>query len=135
MSRLKSGSSASTGTVSDESTGVCGHASALEAAGRRVFHLEVGQPVSAAPPEVKAAACRAIREQVCGYTVSAGIFPLKNAIVRHYEDKEAIAQGSLSSERIVVTTGSSGGFLLVFHACFDPGDVVAVGMTCYPCYR
>lgn len=110
-------------------------ASALEAAGRRVFHLEVGQPVSAAPPEVKAAACRAIREQVCGYTVSAGIVPLKNAIVRHYEDKEAIAQGSLSSERIVVTTGSSGGFLLVFHACFDPGDVVAVGMTCYPCYR
>jgi aspartate/methionine/tyrosine aminotransferase len=38
-------------------------------------------------------------------------------------------------ERVVVTTGSSGGFLLVFHACFDAGDTVGVGTTCYPCYR
>ena len=110
-------------------------AAGLEAAGRKVFHLEVGQPVTGAPREVQVAASRAIREQVCGYTVSTGVEPLRRAIVRHYELKEGLAEGTLSPSRVVVTTGSSGGFLLVFHACFDVGDTVAVGMTCYPCYR
>lgn len=44
----------------------------------------------------------------------------------HYEQKESIEVGSLNPDRVLVTTGSSGGFLLVFNACFDAGDTVAV---------
>ena len=42
---------------------------------------------------------------------------------------------AVDPSRIVVVTGSSAGFLLVFTAAFDPGDVVAIPTTCYPCYR
>ena len=55
-----------------------------------------------------------------------GLLSLRKAIVAHYEQKEGIEVGSLSPDRVLVTTGSSGGFLLVFNACFDAGDTVAV---------
>ena len=100
-----------------------------------MYHLEVGQPNSPAPPAVCAAATEALATERLGYTPAKGVLPLRKEIVSHYERKEGLAPGSLDVERIVVTTGSSGGFLLVFHACFDAGDAVAVGMTCYPCYR
>ena len=114
---------------------VVASAAALEASGEKVYHLEVGQPCSGAPPEVCAAAKEAIASQQLGYTPAKGLLPLRRAILDHYERKEGVPLGSVDMERVVVTTGSSGGFLLVFHACFDQGDAVAVGMTCYPCYR
>eukprot|EP00614_Pseudopedinella_elastica_P008849 CAMPEP_0172606316 /NCGR_PEP_ID=MMETSP1068-20121228/26514_1 /TAXON_ID=35684 /ORGANISM="Pseudopedinella elastica, Strain CCMP716" /LENGTH=428 /DNA_ID=CAMNT_0013408989 /DNA_START=29 /DNA_END=1315 /DNA_ORIENTATION=+ len=111
---------------------VMARAAALEAKGRKVYHLEVGQPQSGAAPRVCEAAQKAITEEKLGYTLAKGLTPLRRKIVEHYSSKAGV---EIPIERVVVTTGSSGGFLLVFHACFDAGDHVAVGMTCYPCYR
>jgi len=107
-------------------------ATQLEQAGGDVRHLEVGQPSTGAPRGVIEAAKRALDTDRLGYTEALGIRPLREAIARHYADRYGLA---LRPERIVVTTGSSGGFLLSFLAAFDPGDRVALAAPGYPCYR
>lgn len=107
-------------------------ATQLEQAGGDVRHLEVGQPSTGAPRGVIEAAKRALDSDRLGYTEALGIRPLREAIARHYADRYGLA---LSPERIVVTTGSSGGFVLSFLAAFDPGDRVALAAPGYPCYR
>ena len=102
------------------------------AAGREVLHLEVGQPGTPAPRGVREAAKRAIDSERLGYTVALGVSPLREAIAGHYADAYGVR---VPAERIVVTTGSSAGFLLSFLACFEPGDRVAVAEPGYPCYR
>uniref|UniRef100_A0A7S1U478 Aminotransferase class I/classII large domain-containing protein n=1 Tax=Phaeomonas parva TaxID=124430 RepID=A0A7S1U478_9STRA len=102
-------------------------AQALEAEGHRVYHLEVGQPSTGAPAAVKRAAARALDTEKLGYTQSKGIPELREAIIKHYYEVGGIPEGSLDPERLVITTGSSGGFLLAFAACFDKDDHVAVG--------
>lgn len=102
------------------------------AAGGDVLHLEVGQPGTPAPRGVIEAAHRALDGDGLGYTLALGIDPLREAISRHY----ATAYGTdVPARRVVVTTGSSGGFLLAFLAAFDPGDRVAIAEPGYPCYR
>jgi len=103
-----------------------------ERQGMPVFHLEVGQPSTAAPALVREAAARALGQEVLGYTVAAGISPLRERIAEHYRHTEGIA---VPAERIIVTTGSSGAFLLAFLAAFDPGARVAIAAPSYPCYR
>lgn len=106
-------------------------ANALERAGRRVMHLEVGQPSTPAPRLVLEAAERALRDDRLGYTVAMGAPALREAIAAHY----AGAGADVPPDRIVVTTGSSGAFLLAFIAAFDAGARVAVAAPSYPCYR
>jgi aspartate/methionine/tyrosine aminotransferase len=106
-------------------------ANALERGGRRVMHLEVGQPSTPAPRLVLEAAARALRDDRLGYTVALGVPALREAIAAHY----ARAGVKVSPERIAVTTGSSGAFLLAFIAAFDAGARVAVAAPSYPCYR
>jgi aspartate/methionine/tyrosine aminotransferase len=103
-----------------------------EAAGEGVLHMEVGQPSTAAPKGVVAAAKQALDDDVLGYTLATGIEPLRQRIARHYQDFYGV---TVPSERICVTTGSSAGFLLTFLAAFDPGDKVAILRPGYPCYR
>ncbi|NBC31828.1 MAG: aminotransferase class I/II-fold pyridoxal phosphate-dependent enzyme [Alphaproteobacteria bacterium] len=103
-----------------------------EAAGAGVLHLEVGQPGTPAPAGVIAAAKAALDRERLGYTVARGIPALRDRIVAHYEETYGIA---VPPERLVATTGSSGGFLLAFLAAFDPGDRVALAAPGYPCYR
>ncbi len=103
-----------------------------EATGKDVLHLEVGQPSTPAPRKVREAARRALDEDGLGYTLALGIDALREAIARHYRDVYGTPVGA---ERVVVTTGSSGGFLLAFLACFDVGDRVALAEPGYPCYR
>lgn len=103
-----------------------------EAAGLPVHHLEVGQPGTSAPRGVIEAAKRALDEQRLGYTVALGMPELRRAISGHYRDDYGVA---VDPDRIVVTTGSSGGFLLTFLSAFDPGDRVALVSPGYPCYR
>lgn len=100
--------------------------------GDAVFHLEVGQPGTSAPRGVIEAAHKALDTDRIGYTVALGIPELREAIAKHYKDQYAI---SVPAERIVVTTGSSCGFILSFLAAFDPGDRVALAAPGYPCYR
>lgn len=106
-------------------------ANALERAGRRVLHLEVGQPSTPAPAVVREAAARALADDRLGYTVAMGVPQLREAIAAGYAAKGA----SVSPERIVVSTGSSGAFLLAFISAFNAGDRVAVAAPSYPCYR
>jgi len=107
-------------------------AAQLEAAGRRVMHLEVGQPSTPAPATVLEAAARGLRDDRIGYTVALGLPALREAIAAHYMR----AYGTMiAPEQVVVTTGSSGAFLLAFLTAFDAGARVAVAAPSYPCYR
>jgi aspartate/methionine/tyrosine aminotransferase len=103
-----------------------------EAAGEAVLHLEVGQPGTPAPPAVLEAARKALAGDRIGYTDALGIPPLRRGIAAHYREQYGV---ELDPERIVVTTGSSGGFLLAFLAAFEAGDRVALAAPGYPAYR
>jgi aspartate/methionine/tyrosine aminotransferase len=97
-----------------------------------LVNLVAGQPSTPAPRPVVEAAKRALDEEVLGYTVSLGIPELREAIAEHHRQVHGLEVGI---EDIVVTTGSSGGFLLAFLAAFDSGDRVAIARPGYPCYR
>jgi aspartate/methionine/tyrosine aminotransferase len=99
---------------------------------KAVYHLEVGQPGTGAPDGVLEAARQAIDDSRLGYTEALGIPELRHAIAQHYRDYYGV---SVSPGRVVVTTGSSGGFVLAFLAAFDVGDRVALASPGYPCYR
>ena len=104
----------------------------IEAAGGHVIHMEVGQPAASAPKTAIAAAHRALDSGRIDYTSALGIPSLRERIARHYRDSYGCA---VDPARIVVTTGSSGAFILAFLAMFEPGDRVAVTVPGYPPYR
>jgi aspartate/methionine/tyrosine aminotransferase len=104
----------------------------IEAQGGHVVHMEVGQPAAPAPKAAIAAAHRALDEGRIDYTSALGILSLRERIARHYRDSYGC---TVDAGRIVVTTGSSGGFILAFLAMFEPGDRVAVTVPGYPPYR
>jgi aspartate/methionine/tyrosine aminotransferase len=97
-----------------------------------VVSLAAGQPTAGAPAPVREAAEKALREHNLGYTVQLGIPELREAIAGHYGDRYGLEVGP---EDIIVTTGSSGGFLLSFLSAFDAGDRVAMARPGYPAYR
>ena len=107
-------------------------AAAREAQGAHVLHLELGQPSSGTPKGVIAAAQAALVREPLGYTLALGIDPLRARIAAYYRERHDIA---VDPARIVVTTGSSGGFILSFIASFDEGDRVALADPSYPGYR
>src|SRR5688500_16726654 len=84
----------------------------IEAAGGHVIHMEVGQPAAPAPKAAIAAAQAALSGPL-RYTESLGIRPLRERIARHYAESYDVA---VSPDRIIVTTGSSAGFILAFLA-------------------
>ena len=97
-----------------------------------LVNLSAGQPSTGAPEAVRAAATAALAGNQLGYTVALGIPELREAIAGSYADLHGL---TVDPSDVVVTTGSSGGFLLTFLACFDVGDRVAVSSPGYPCYR
>ncbi len=107
-------------------------AARLEAEGKRVVHLEVGQPSTGIP----AAAAARVREMIgvnaLGYTVAGGIPELRARIAAHYHDVHGV---SVDPRRVFITTGSSGAFMLAFLAAFAAGDRVALAAPGYPAYR
>ncbi len=104
----------------------------IEAAGGHVVHMEVGQPAAPAPRTAIAAAHRALDAVRIDYTSALGILSLRERIARHYRETYAC---DVDVGRIVITTGSSGAFILAFLAMFEPGDRVAVTVPGYPPYR
>ncbi|WP_010525919.1 pyridoxal phosphate-dependent aminotransferase [Nesterenkonia sp. F] len=105
----------------------------MRAAGRDVVSLTAGEPGSGAPPAVHRAAEAVHAEQtVLNYSAALGVRPLREAIAAHCTDWYAAA---VDVERVAVTTGSSGAFLLSFLAAFDVGDRVALARPGYPAYR
>src|SRR5216683_4495245 len=107
-------------------------AARIEAAGGHVIHMEVGQPAAPAPRTALGAARAALDDGRIDYTSALGIPTLRARIARHYRDTYGCA---VDPDRIVVTTGSSGGFILAFLSMFEPGDRVAVTVPGYPPYR
>ena len=107
-------------------------ANAREAAGADIIHMEVGQPGTPAPQTVRAAARAALENDRLGYTEALGLPELRARIARHYRDQYGL---DVPADRVVVTTGSSAGFVLAFLAILDAGDRVALPSPGYPCYR
>ena len=97
-----------------------------------LVNLSAGQPSAGAPAPVRKAAVAALDRNQLGYTVALGKPELRAAIADSYLDRHGL---EVEPRDVVVTTGSSGGFLLAFLACFDVGDRVAIASPGYPCYR
>src|SRR5689334_15889858 len=91
---------------------------ARRAAGQFVIDLSAGQPSTPAPAPVRAAAHAALDGDRIGYTNALGIPPLRAAIARHYRDRVGL---DVAPANVVVSTGSSGGFLYAFLSAFDAG--------------
>lgn len=107
-------------------------ASALEATGRDIIHLEVGQPVTGLPRNAIDPVRKLIGETALGYTIASGIHELRDRIVGHYSDVHNV---QVDPETVFITTGSSAGFQLAFLSAFDVGDRVALASPGYPAYR
>jgi aspartate/methionine/tyrosine aminotransferase len=95
-------------------------------------NLSAGQPAAAAPAPIRAAATAALANDTLGYTVALGIPELRASIAESYGTRYGVA---VDPSDVVITTGSTGGFLLAFLSCFDVGARVAVTSPGYPCYR
>jgi len=104
----------------------------LEAAGRDIVHMEVGEPDFPTPGPVIEAANAFIRDGKVFYTPALGIPALREAIARFYSDRYGVG---ISPERIVVTAGSSGALLLALGVLLDPGDELLLADPGYPCNR
>ncbi len=107
-------------------------ATLLEQGGAGIVHMEVGEPSAAPPRRVREAAIAALAGQPVGYTDALGLTSLRERIARHY--REAYGQ-DVDPQRVAVTTGSSGGFIMAFLALFDAGARVAIQNPGYPAYR
>ncbi len=103
-----------------------------EEAGRHIIHMEVGQPGTGAPKAAARALARAMETDALGYTVALGLPALRRRIAQLYGEWYDV---DLNPERVVITPGSSGGFILAFTALFDSGDRVGIGAPGYPSYR
>lgn len=103
-----------------------------ESAGRHIIHMEVGQPGTPAPKAARQVLAEQMMHDTMGYTVALGIPALRKRIAQLYGEWYNV---DLNPDRVVVTSGSSGAFLLAFTALFDAGDRVAIGAPGYPSYR
>ena len=107
-------------------------ARAAEAGGRHIIHMEVGQPGTGAPQVAIRALERAMEAGPLGYTVALGLPELRARIARLYGEWYGV---DLNPDRVIITPGASGGFILAFNALFDSGDRVGIGAPGYPSYR
>jgi len=107
-------------------------ARALERAGRRIVHMELGEPGAPAPRLVRETAAATLAGGAgLGYGEALGDAELRARIAAHYGTRYGI---EVAPDRVIVTTGSSGGFMLALIAAFDPGDRIAVTAPGYPAY-
>ena len=107
-------------------------ARAAEAEDRRIIHMEVGQPSTPAPLQARQAVVEALQRDPLGYTMALGLPALRQGIARLYMQWYGV---DLDPNRVVVTSGSSAGFLLAFTALFDPSARVGIAAPGYPSYR
>ncbi|MBK1697436.1 pyridoxal phosphate-dependent aminotransferase [Rhodovibrio salinarum] len=100
--------------------------------GGDVLHLEVGQPGHGTPQAAREAAKQAIEQEQLGYTDALGLPALRQRIAASYKTLHGV---DLDPERVMITSGSSAGFVIAFLTAFDPGDRVALAAPGYPAYR
>lgn len=111
---------------------ILARAQALEAAGRDIIHLEIGEPDFATPPPIVEAGIAALRAGHTHYTGALGLPELRTAIAGFYASRW---QASVEPGRIVVTPGASGALLLALGLLAGPGDAVLMADPGYPCNR
>lgn len=104
----------------------------MELENKKVYHLELGEPQMKTPDLIKDEVQRLVKKGIAGYTPSNGIYPLRKKISEYYKRKYQV---EVSEDRVFITTGSSGAFLLSFLLNFDSGDRVAIFNPVYPAYR
>ncbi|BDG09837.1 pyridoxal phosphate-dependent aminotransferase [Anaeromyxobacter paludicola] len=111
---------------------VLARAHALEAAGRSIVHMEVGEPDFETPRPVLERAARVTAKGSVPYTQALGLPALREAIARFYAERYHV---EVAPERIVVTAGASGALLLAMGVLVNPGEEVLMADPCYPCNR
>jgi len=111
---------------------ILARARAMEAAGRDIVHMEVGEPDFATPEPIVEAGIAALRAGHTHYTPALGLPTLRQAIADYYGEHYGVA---VNPGRVAVTPGASGALLLVMAALFDPGDEVLLADPGYPCNR
>ena len=107
-------------------------AKALEAAGRSIIHMEIGEPDFPTALPLIAAGQRALAEGRTRYTAAAGLPELRQAISAHYRQRYGVA---VPAQRILVTPGGSGALQLATAVLVNPGDRVLLADPGYPCNR
>jgi aspartate/methionine/tyrosine aminotransferase len=111
---------------------VMGEANARQARGEDIIHMEVGQPATPAPRAARERARAALLNERLGYTEALGLPSLRERIARYMGERYGVA---VSPERVVVTSGSSAGFVLAFLALLEEGGALGLPSPGYPCYR
>ena len=111
---------------------ILARAKALEAAGRDIIHLEIGEPDFPTPQPIIEAGIAALRAGQTHYTGALGLPSLREAIARFHDTRW---HATIDAERIVVTPGASGALLLVLGLLAGPGDEVLMADPGYPCNR
>ncbi|MGK2922198.1 MAG: pyridoxal phosphate-dependent aminotransferase [Methyloceanibacter sp.] len=111
---------------------VMGEANRREAGGEDIIHMEVGQPATPAPRAARERAQRALAAERLGYTEALGLPALRERIAGYMTERYGVRVGP---ERVVVTAGSSAGFVLAFLALLEHGDAFGLPSPGYPCYR
>lgn len=104
----------------------------LEAQGKKVIHMEIGEPDFTTPRPIVDAAIRALNERPMFYTSALGIMPLREAIAGYYQSKYGV---TVAPQRIAVTAGSSAALLLAMGVLLNAGDEVLMADPGYPCNR
>ena len=104
----------------------------LEAAGRSIIHMEIGEPDFATPEPIRAAGARAIEQGKIFYTPALGMPALRRAIAGFYQTRYGVA---VDAGRVVVTPGASGALLLAMAVLVNPGDEVLLADPGYPANR
>jgi aspartate/methionine/tyrosine aminotransferase len=111
---------------------VLARAKELEAQGRDIVHMEVGEPDFVTPAPIVEAGRRALADGLTRYTPATGLPMLREAIAHYYGARYAVP---VSPGRVLVTPGASGALNLVLAGLLDPGDEVLLTDPGYPCYR
>ena len=110
---------------------VLSEASNLEHSGKKIFHLELGEPINFIPKKLTERLNQFNFSKIPGYTPSNGMRELREKLEIYYLKKNI----KVDADDIFITVGSSGAFLLTFLTCFDPGNRVAIFSPTYPAYK
>ncbi len=102
----------------------------LEAQGKDIIHMEIGEPDYPTPINVVKAGLKHIQTGQIKYTAAAGLPELRKNISSYYQSNYAV---NVSPERVFVTPGASGAFLLALGVSLNPGENIIMADPCYPC--
>jgi len=102
----------------------------LEAQGKDIIHMEIGEPDFATPPAIMEAGIRQLKTGEVKYTPAAGLPELREKIAEFYRQRYAV---TVDKKRIFVTPGASGAFLLALGVTLNPSEELLMADPCYPC--